>query len=106
MTGVQTCALPILTLEELFEDHGISEFDFTETLGITFDKMRNLIAGTLRIDEDSANRLEKNTGPSASFWLKTEAGYREKLRLIQEERLAEKRKEAQSAGSYPHRQSA
>lgn len=88
---------PDATLEELFEDHGISEFDFAEALGITFDGMRDLIAGTLRIGEDPANRLEKNTGPSASFWLKTEAGYREKLRLIQEERLAEKRKEAQSA---------
>ena len=54
---------PDATLEELFEDHGISEFDFTETLGITFDKMRNLIAGTLRIGEDSANRLEKKLIP-------------------------------------------
>ena len=92
-----TTAPPGATLEERIEGHGISEIDFAETLGITFDGMRDLIAGTLRIGEDSANRLEKNTGPSASFWLKTEAGYREKLRLIQEERLAEKRKEAQSA---------
>ena len=92
-----TAAPPGATLEERIEGHGISGIDFAGTLDITFDGMRDLITGTLRIGEDPANRLEKNTGPSASFWLKTEAGYREKLRLIQEERLAEKRKEAQSA---------
>ena len=58
-----TAAPPGATLEERIEGHGISEFDFTETLGITFDKMRNLIAGTLRIGEDPANRLEKKLIP-------------------------------------------
>ncbi|MYH34124.1 MAG: helix-turn-helix domain-containing protein [Gammaproteobacteria bacterium] len=65
------------TILDLLEERGWPKTEFAERTGYTTKHVSLLISGKASITEDSALRLERALGGTASFWLSREAEYRE-----------------------------
>lgn len=58
-----------MLLEEFLKPLGISQSDFSVKLGVSFQRLNEIINGKRGITPDTALRLEKVLGMSADFWL-------------------------------------
>ena len=58
-----------MLLEEFLKPLGISQSDFSAKLGVSFQRLNEIINSKRGITPDTALRLEKVLGMSADFWL-------------------------------------
>ena len=58
-----------MLLEEFLQPLGISQSDFAVKLGVSFQRINEIINSKRGITPDTALRLEKVLGMSADFWL-------------------------------------
>ena len=58
-----------ILLEEFLEPHGISQARLAEMIGVTANRVNEIIKGKRGISPDTAIRLEALFGASAQFWL-------------------------------------
>jgi addiction module HigA family antidote len=58
-----------ILLKEFLEPLAISQSDFAVKLGVSFQRLNEIINGKRGITPDTALRLEKVLGMSADFWL-------------------------------------
>jgi addiction module HigA family antidote len=58
-----------MLLEEFLKPLGISQSDFSLKLGVSFQRLNEIINAKRGITPDTALRLEKVLGMSADFWL-------------------------------------
>ena len=67
------------TILDLLEDRGWTQTEFAERTGYKAKHVYLLISGKASITEETALRLERVLGGTASFWLSREARYREAM---------------------------
>lgn len=77
------------TIKELLDDRGMSQKELAGRLGMSEKHISKLINGEVQLTMDMARRLEMVLGPSAQFWCKLEAFYREDLLKALEENAME-----------------
>jgi addiction module HigA family antidote len=58
-----------ILLEEFLEPHGISQAKLAEMIGVTVNRVNEIIKGKRGMCPDTAIRLEALFGASAQFWL-------------------------------------
>ena len=58
-----------ILLEEFLEPHGITQAKLAEMIGVTVNRVNEIIKGKRGISPDTAIRLEALFGASAQFWL-------------------------------------
>lgn len=76
------------TIADLLEEKDWSQAELSKRLGYTAKHVSQLINGKVPLTDDTALRLERVLGGSASFWMSREAHYQEQLaRLVARERL-------------------
>lgn len=56
-------------LEEFLEPHGMSQARLAEMIGVTTNRVNEIVKGKRGISPDTAIRLEALFGASAQFWL-------------------------------------
>ncbi len=77
------------TIQETIDEMGMSQAELAERIGRPKEKLNDVIKGREPISTETAYRLEKVLGISASFWINREAEYRSEIYEIeQQERLA------------------
>lgn len=57
------------------DDLGLSVADAATELGVTREDLDAILGGTCAITPELAQRLEKKSGGTASFWLRMQANY-------------------------------
>jgi addiction module HigA family antidote len=72
------------TILDVLEERGWSQAEFAVRVGFTKKHVNKLVNGSASISDDTAIRLERVLGGTASFWLTREAHYRESLARIDE----------------------
>ncbi|MBO5347643.1 MAG: HigA family addiction module antidote protein [Lachnospiraceae bacterium] len=77
------------TIKELLEDRGMSQKELAVRLDMSEKHVSKLVNGEVQLTMDMARRLEMVLGPSAQFWCKLEAFYREDLVKANEENAME-----------------
>jgi len=55
--------------EEFLKPLGITQRDFARRIGISLPRLNEIVNGKRGVTPDTALRLERATGMSASFWL-------------------------------------
>lgn len=76
------------TISDLLEERDWTQAQLAERLGYTTKHVSHLINGKAPISEETALKLERVLGSTATFWLSREAQYRAHLaRLDEEKRL-------------------
>lgn len=76
------------TISDLLEERGWTQAELAERLGYTTKHVSQLVNAKAALTEDTALRLERVLGGSASFWLTREAQYRaQRARLTANRRL-------------------
>jgi len=99
--GEETIAVPPgETIKEMLEDRRMSQKEFAARMNYTEKHISKLIHGEAALSQETALRLEIVLGAPASFWNGLEAGYREDLQRVKQEKLAEE--EAACAEKYPY----
>ena len=58
-----------ILLEEFLEPHGISQARLAQMIGVTVNRVNEIIKGKRGVSPDTAIRLEALFGASAQFWL-------------------------------------
>ena len=58
-----------MLLDEFLKPLGISQSEFSIKLGVSFQRLNEIINGKRGVTPDTALRLEKVLGMSADFWL-------------------------------------
>ncbi len=74
------------TIADLLEQRDWSQAELARRIGYTPKRLGQLIKGKARLDEETANRLEREIGGGAGFWLAREAGYRERVARLRGQR--------------------
>lgn len=92
---------PGATIEEQLEDRGMTVKDLAEKLGWTEKYVEALLNGETPLTPYVAECLEVALGIPAGFWIRYEAGYREKLVMVEKENKEERKK--QKAGETDER---
>lgn len=87
------------TIKEMLEDRRMSQKEFAARMDYTEKHISKLIHGEAALSQETALRLELVLGAPASFWNRLEAGYREDLQRVKQEKLAE---EEAYAEKYPY----
>lgn len=77
------------TIKELLDDRGMSQKELSVRLDMSEKHVSKLVNGEVQLTMDMARRLEMVLGPSAQFWCKLEAFYREDLAKAFEENAME-----------------
>jgi len=78
------------TIADLLEERDWTQKDLAARLGYSRKHVSQLVTGKAPVTEDTALRLERVLGSTASFWLSREARYRERLaRRVYRAKLAE-----------------
>jgi HTH-type transcriptional regulator / antitoxin HigA len=67
------------TVQDLMEEHGWTEAQLVQQLGLSQDFVSELISGEALLNETVALRLHEVLGAPVSFWLVREAKYREQV---------------------------
>lgn len=80
---------PGATIEEQLEDRGMTAKDLAEKLGWTEKYVEALLNGETPLTPYVAECLEVALGIPAGFWIRYEAGYREKLFMVEKENRGE-----------------
>lgn len=70
---------PGTTIRDLIEDRKMSATQLSELTGLSQETVEQLLTGNVLLTDDIATRLETALGVSASFWVRREAMYRERL---------------------------
>jgi addiction module HigA family antidote len=70
------------TIADILEELGWTQAELARRLGYTEKHVSQLINGEAPITEDTAARLERVLGSTPGFWLRKEAIYRKRLRLL------------------------
>ena len=65
------------TIKELLEQNNLNVNDLTSFLGFTKTEMRDLLSGSIAIDNRIATCLQDFFGIEKSFWLNLERIYKE-----------------------------
>lgn len=73
------------TIREQLEDRSMSQKEFAARMDMSEKHISRLINGDVQLTPDVAMRLEMVLGLPASFWMKLESIYREKLIRVQAE---------------------
>lgn len=103
--GEHTIAIPPgETIKEMLEDRGMTQKEFAARMNYTEKHISKLVNGEASLSQETALRLEIVLGAPASFWNGLEAGYREDLQRVKQERL--EAEESACAGKYPYEQMA
>ena len=68
------------TIVDVLEERGWMPADLASRLDCSPEHVRLLIDGKESITEDMAERLAQALGSTPGFWLRREAGYRERIR--------------------------
>lgn len=76
------------TIKECLEWRGMDYLDMLDVLPMC--EATRLLEGRQRLTPEFAEKLEELLGIPAGFWLRLEAVYREKLKLVEEENANEK----------------
>lgn len=76
---------PGATIGEQLADRGITREEFAEMMGLSAERVGDLLEGEERLTPDLASRLETVLGVPARFWNNLEGIYREKLALVEGE---------------------
>ncbi len=71
------------TIQEILDEKGMSQRELADRLGRSIPEVNELIKGKAPITKDTAIRLERVLGISASFWLNLEQRYQEEILEIQ-----------------------
>ena len=58
-----------MLLEEFLIPHGISQHRLAEMIGVTVNRVNEIVKGKRGVSPDTAIRLERLFGASAQFWL-------------------------------------
>ncbi len=67
---------PGVTLREDFmEPHGLSAARLADALGVSRNRIGNILRGRCGVTADTALRLERAFGVSAAFWLNLQSHY-------------------------------
>lgn len=74
------------TIAYILDRLGLALSEFCDQVGLSFGEGRQLLNGSLALDQGLADRLADTCGASSDFWLNREAQYREDL-AREEERL-------------------
>jgi addiction module HigA family antidote len=73
MVRIPTHAAPThpgeILLEEFLEPHGMSQAKLAELIGVTINRVNEIVKGKRGLSPDTAIRLEALFGASAQFWL-------------------------------------
>ena len=77
------------TISDILEERGWTQVELADRLGYTPKHVSQLINGKATITDDTAVRLERVLGSSASFWLTREAQYRAKRAELDERKRLE-----------------
>lgn len=72
------------TILDVLEERGWSQAEFAVRVGFTKKHVNKLVNGSATISDDTAIRLERVLGGTASFWLTREVHYRVTLARIDE----------------------
>ena len=67
------------TVREVMESFGMTQREFAMRLDTTAQNLNRIFKGTQGITAEMANKLERVTGTSASFWNNLEGQYRSQL---------------------------
>jgi addiction module HigA family antidote len=88
-----------ILLEEFLVPHGISQHKLAELIGVTVNRVNEIVKGKRGISPDTAIRLEALFGASAQFWLNAqlacdlyEAMHSESSQKIKIRRLPERQR--------------
>jgi HTH-type transcriptional regulator/antitoxin HigA len=68
------------TIADLLEERGWTAVDLASRLDCPPEQVSRLIDGRESVSEDTAERLAQTLGSTPGFWLRREAGYRERIR--------------------------
>jgi len=68
------------TIADLLEERGWTAADLASRLDCPPEQVSRLIDGSDSISGDMAERLAQTLGSTPGFWLRREAGYRERMR--------------------------
>ena len=71
---------PGRTLEEAMEHYGIGHEELADHLGLTTERLYELLKGDVLIDAEIATQLESITQVPARIWISLEATYRQQLK--------------------------
>lgn len=103
--GVDTMAIPPgETIKEMLEDRSMTQKEFAIRMNYSEKHISKLINGEAALTQETALRLEIVLGVPASFWNGLEAGYREDLQRVKQERFSAE--EEACAEKYPYEQMA
>lgn len=83
------------TLQEILEEHGMSQAELAERTGRLKKTINEIINGKAAITPETALQLERVLGIPASFWNNRERQYREALALIEEEKCLQEPEQEQ-----------
>ena len=80
MTGVQTCALPILAPGELLEEEflepmGITKYRLAKEIGVPATRIGEIVSGKRSVTADTDLRLCRFFGLSDGYWLRVQVAY-------------------------------
>jgi len=67
------------TISDLLAEQGISLSEFAATINEPIETVERLIAGDLKLNVFLAEKLESSLGVDASFWMKRESIYRQRI---------------------------
>ena len=73
------------TIKELLSDRHMNHEEFAIKMNMSEEHINRLINGEVRLTTEIAVRLEAVLGPSAGFWNRLEAVYRDKIIKIEAE---------------------
>lgn len=67
------------TIRDILDSRQSTPYALAQRIGLSFDQMKGLLAGSVALTPSIAAALERELGVTASFWLKRERHYREEL---------------------------
>ena len=73
------------TIKEQLDARGMTRKEFADRMEMTSADIGRLMEGQSSLNPQTAGKLERIFGIPARFWLKLEAGYRDKLIKISHE---------------------
>ena len=90
------------TIKEILEGRGMSQKAFAARMDMSEKHISKLINGDVQLTYEVAVRLEIVLGPSAGFWNRLEAAYREQL--TQDEYRKQSKEEVELVERFPYKE--
>ena len=73
---------PGWSLRETIDHLGVTESELATRLGVSMERVEDILVGAACIDQGIATGLERCTGVPARVWVRLETNYRRRLELL------------------------